>query len=406
LLPAQSSVKIKEINKNKNENTGYKFMKKNKNENNHDFENLAKHVEIFKESFDGYLKSMNDSDYNNNIDNIAEIETDAAKKPEAEAAKRNESGSELSIMLFEVLLSNYYLTVIQALKKLSKHDKQSLPALIETYADLFRAAPKTKYRNYIIPHLFNLCAFLYEIKEAEALTFFYNLLIYAREIPVIINNIDDKQEYDAEYQSKNDLEDNLEGDLEDEAEKDDPFAEFRRERSKRDEAAFDPKLFDKAYGKFFLILSGWKEKINGYYTKDEICFMNGLFIMDELADCIDLKAEEKNAGKSSDRRLAGAFNPNVASGSYNEEPALFRKIEDIRGEENGGKNIYGYVYGEEIRGKINGLYDKALRYFQRAMAYNPNNPRYPYEYARCLKNSGKSEEAEIFFKKAFDLNSV
>ena len=374
-------------------------MKKNKNENNHDFENLAKHIEIFKESFDGYLKSLNDLDYNYNI---AEIETEAAKKPEAGAAKINESGSELSIMLFEVLLSNYYLTVIQALKKLSKHDKQSLPALIETYADLFRAAPKTKYRNYIIPHLFNLCSFLYEIKEAESLTFFYNLLIYAREIPVIINNIEDKPEDDAEYQSKNALKDNLE----DESEKDDPFAEFRRERPKRDEAAFDPKLFDKAYDKFFLILSGWKEKINGYYTKDEICFMNGLFIMDELADCIDLKDEEKNAGKSSEIKSAEQLKSSGIGGSYNEEPALFRKIEDIRGEENGAKNIYGYVYGEEIRGKIYGLYDKALRYFQRAMAYNPNNPRYPYEYARCLKNSGKSEEAEIFFKKAFDLNSI
>jgi tetratricopeptide (TPR) repeat protein len=378
-------------------------MKKNKNENNNDFENLAKHVEIFKESFDGYLKNIDDSDYKHNI---TKIETDTAKKAEAGAARRNESGSELSIMLFDVLLSNYYLTVIQALKKLSKHDKQSLPALIETYADLFRAAPKTKYRNYIIPHLFNLCGFLYEIKEAESLTFFYNLLIYAREIPVIISNIDDKPGNDAEYQSKNDAEDNLGGYLEDEAEKDDPFAEFRRERSKRDEAAFDPKLFDKAYDKFFLILSGWKEKINGYYTKDEICFMNGLFIMDELADCIDLKAEEKNAGKSSRTKSAEHLKSSGTGGSYNEEPALFRKIEDRRAEENGGKNMYGYVYGEEIRGEIYGLYDKALRYFQRAMAYNPNNPRYHYEYARCLKNSGKSEEAEIFFKKALDLNSI
>ena len=362
-------------------------MKKNKEENNKDFENLAKQVEIFKESFDGYLKRMNASDYNYNI---AEIEKEAEKKIQTGTAIRNESASESSIMLFEVLLSNYYLTVIQALKKLSKHDKQSLPALIETYADLFRAAPKTKYRNYIIPHLFNLCSFLYEIKEAETLTFFYNLLIYAREIPVITNNIEDKPE-DTE---------------------DDPFAEFRLERSKRDEAAFDPKLFDKAFDKFFLILSGWKEKINGYYTKDEICFMNGLFIMDELADCIDLKAEEKNGRKSHDIKSADTVKSNGIGDGY-PESTLFRKIENISdaenadfSESNGAKNIYGYVYGEEMHSKIYELYDKALRYFQRAMAYNPNNPRYPYEYARCLKNSGKSEEAEIFFKKAFDLNAI
>ncbi|MCL4532809.1 MAG: tetratricopeptide repeat protein [Deltaproteobacteria bacterium] len=377
-------------------------MKKNKEENNPDFENLAKQVEIFKESFDGYLKRLNASDYNYNID---EIEKNAEKKIQAGAVKRNESGSELSIMLFEVLLSNYYLTVIQALKKLSKHDKQSLPALIETCADLFRAAPKIKYRNYIIPQLFNLCSFLYEIKEAEALTFFYNLLIYAREIPVITNNI--------EYKPKN-LEDYAEYESEN---KEDPFAEFRRERSRRDEAAFDPKLFDKAYDKFFLILSGWKEKINGYYTKDEICFMNGLFIMDELADCIDLNAEEKNGLKSNDIKLQDTIELNDTVGGYSKPSAkkeLFRKIEDIRGgengenfsESNGAKNIYGYVYREEMQAEIYGLYDKALRYFQRAMAYNPNNPRYHYEYARCLKNSGKSEEAEIFFKKALDLNAI
>ena len=375
-------------------------MKKNKEENNLDFENLAKQVEIFKESFDGYLKSLNSCGYNYNI---AEIQKEAEKKIEAGALKRNESNSELSIMLFETLLSNYYLTVIQALKKLSKHDKQNLPALIETYADLFRAAPKTKYRNHIIPHLFNLCNFLYEIKEAESLTFFYNLLIYAREIPVITNNIEDKPEDDAEYRFDNDLGNESES-------KDDLFAEFRREKSKRDEAAFDPKLFDKAYDKFFLILSGWKEKIKGYYTKDEICFMNGLFIMDELADCIDLKTEEKNARKSPDIKAADAVKLN-GIGDGHSESGLFRKIENIRGGENfseskGAKNMYGYVYGEEMRGKIYELYDKALRYFQRAMAYNPNNPRYPYEYARCLKNSGKSEEAEIFFKKAFDLNVI
>ena len=381
-------------------------MKKNKEENNLDFENLAKQVEIFKESFDGYLKSLNSCGYNYNI---AEIQKEAEKKIEAGALKRNESNSELSIMLFETLLSNYYLTVIQALKKLSKHDKQNLPALIETYADLFRAAPKTKYRNHIIPHLFNLCNFLYEIKEAESLTFFYNLLIYAREIPVITNNIEDKPEDDAEYRFDNDLGNESES-------KDDLFAEFRREKSKRDEAAFDPKLFDKAYDKFFLILSGWKEKINGYYTKDEICFMNGLFIMDELADCVDLKAEERNTRKSPDRKPTDAVKLNGIVGGNNgaAQKELFRKIGDIRGEENGenfsesngAKNIYGYVYGEKMQKEIYELYDKALRYFQRAMAYNPNNPRYPYEYARCLKNSGKSEEAEIFFKKAFDLNSI
>jgi hypothetical protein len=88
--------------------------------------------------------------------------------------------------------------------------------------------------------------------------------------------------------------------------------------------------------------------------------MNGLFITDELADCV--YGEEKNGRKSK---------------------TLFRKAD------NSGENTYLYVYGGEMKEKIAGFYEKALRYFKRAINYNPGNPRYYYEYARCLQKFGQ-----------------
>ncbi|MDA8053259.1 MAG: tetratricopeptide repeat protein, partial [Deltaproteobacteria bacterium] len=198
----------------------------------------------------------------------------------------------------------------------------------------------------------------------------------------------------------------------------DPFAEFRKERQERITESFDKGLFNKTYDKFFLILSGWNNKTEGYYTKDEIFFMNGLFIMDELVDYIYFTKENVgrktcmtkiNDGKSEPDmqydETAGIIEAFGASeGNKDEiENKIFQKITnpDV---ENGDRNLYRYVYGDEIKEKIFRFYEKALRYFNRAINYNPNNPRYYYEYARCLKNSGKSDEAEIFFKKAFDLN--
>ena len=324
---------------------GLKIMQTNNRNNNNSeskkYELLATHVEMFRRAFAAYLEQCG-------------LET--GKSGESwELTGGTENG-----IIFEELLCSYYQTVISALKKLAGYDRKYIPALVETYEELWESAPRLNGRNYLCPYLSDLCKFLYEIGEAGALAFFYNLLIYCREIPFLSLNGEKEKKLADGYESGGE---------------EDPFAEFRKERRERIAAGFDENLFNKTYDKFFVILSGWREKIEGYYTKDEIFFMNGLFITDELADCV--YGEERNGGKNK---------------------TMFRKAD------NSGENTYLYVYGGEMKEKIAGFYEKALRYFKRAINYNPGNPRYYYEYARCLKNSGKSAEAEIFFKKAFDLN--
>ncbi len=337
-------------------------MEKNNHGNNLEsekYELLASHIEMFRKAFGAYLEQCEPAD---------------EKSAESDIL----TDGRASYLIFDELLCNYYQTVISALKKLAGYDKKYIPALIETYEELWTSAPRLNDRDYICPYLFDLCKFLYEIREAGALTFFYNLLIYCREIPFLSLKGEQEKKLTDEYESDGG---------------EDPFAEFRKERQERIAGSFDEGLFNKTYGKFFLILSGWKEKIDGYYTKDEIFFMNGLFIMDELADYV--YSEERRADGLSCGKTTKACTAKI------NQKEIFRKA-DKQGRD--GKNIYRYVYGDEIKEKITGFYEKALRYFKRAINYNPNNPRYYYEYARCLKNSGKSDEAEIFFKKAFDLN--
>jgi len=309
------------------------------------YEMLASHIEMFRKAFGAYLEQCG---------------RENAKSAESGKLTEGTAGA----IIFENILCNYYETLISALKKLAEYDRKYFPALIETYEELWKSAPRLKDRNYLCPYLLDLCKFLYEIKETGALTFFYNLLIYCREIPFLSLNGEKEKKLADSYE-------NVGGE--------DPFAEFRKERRERIADSFDENSFNKTFDKFFLILSGWREKTEGYYTKDEIFFMNGLFIMDELADC-DYGSdygEERNGGKNKN---------------------MFRKADNY------DENTYLYVYGDKMKEKIVRFYEKALRHFKRAIDYNPGNPRYYYEYARCLKNSGKSEEAEIFFKKAFDLN--
>ena len=335
-------------------------MEKNNRNNNLEsekYELLASHIEMFRKAFGAYLE---------------QCEPAGRKYPESDILTDERTNG----FIFDELLCSYYQTIISSLKKLAEYDKKYIPALIETYEELWMSAPRLNDRNYICPYLFDLCKFLYDIREIGALTFFYNLLIYCREIPFLSLNEEQENKLTDEHENNGG---------------EDPFAEFRKERRERIGESFDEGLFNKTYEKFFLILSGWRGKIDGYYTKDEIFFMNGLFIMDELADYV--YSEERREGGLSCGKTTKAGTAKI------NQKEIFRNTCP-----NSGKNIYLYVYGGEIKEKITGFYEKAIRYFKRAINYNPNNPRYYYEYARCLKNSGKSDEAEIFFKKAFDLN--
>ncbi|MHB8231550.1 MAG: tetratricopeptide repeat protein [bacterium] len=390
-----------------------------KNEQSKKFELLALHIEMFKKAFAGYIEyyeSGRIKAMNAEPDEFAKGISDISIEDMNIRRKAGAKDDELSSLLFEEIIRNYYETVISALKKLAKYDKKYLGVLIETYEKLWRSAPKLKDKNYLCPYLSDLCRFLYEIKETGALTFFYNLLIYCREIPFLSLH-EGQEKHLANLYTQN--------------EEKDPFDEFRKERKERIINGFDEGLFNKTYDKFFFILSGWNEKAEGYYTKDEIFFMNGLFILDELIDYIYFEEEnrdwrrgihETNCGSEEDGQVNGlrnelhngndpdkkpsaasfpAVNKNPITGFYADKGnGMFQEM--IK--PNGRKNIYRYVCNDAMKEKISCFYEKALRYFNRAIHYNPNNPRYYYEYARCLKNSGKSEEAEIFFKKAFDLN--
>ncbi|MHB1661534.1 MAG: tetratricopeptide repeat protein [bacterium] len=393
------------------------------------FELLALHIEMFKNAFAGYIEyyeSLNKKPSEKNSIESKDAEPDKFMKGIAAlgiadidiCGNAGTKDDGLSNLLFEEIICNYYETVISALKKLAKYDKKYLKLLVKTHEELWKSAPKLKDKDYLSPYLSDLCRFLYEIKETGTLTFFYNLLIYCREIP-FLSLQEEQEKYLVNLYAQN--------------EEKDPFGEFREERKKRIIDNFDEGLFNKTYDKFFLILSGWNEKSNGYYTRDEIFFMNGLFILDELIDYVyfeeknrdwnpDIPETNDGGGRDGDGRINGQRNKLHNGNDTNKKPGaapfpaadknpitgfyadkcngMFQEVI----EPNGRKNIYRYACDDATKEKISCFYEKALRYFNRAIHYNPNNPRYYYEYARCLKNSGKSEEAEIFFKKAFDLN--
>lgn len=304
--------------------------------------NEFKKYDLLKEYIGKFKQSHNiDKEYNKKIKGLGEGE----KKT-----------------LFDKLIEGYYQILINALKKLAKYNKKYTDELIGIYIEMWTMAPRLKDKDYFTPYLYDLCEFLFENKELGKLTFFYNLMIFSREIPFLEDNTNEETEgylRDAHLQIG----------------EEDPFEEFRKIKQRAIPNSFDINLFNRTYERFFQILNFWKERAGGYYSKDEIFFMTGLFILDELIDLFYIKNEEKLSGVKG-----------------------FKSIGE-------NKNIYNPVLDDKIHGELMAYYDTALKYFKKALAYNPGNPRYFYEYAKCLRNSGKSSEAEIFFRKAFDLNT-
>ncbi|MCL4428944.1 MAG: hypothetical protein M1276_08175, partial [Deltaproteobacteria bacterium] len=175
---------------------------RNNNSESKKYELLASHLEMFRRAFATYLEQC-------------EPENGKSAKSGEYGKLREETANG---MIFEVLLCSYYQTVISALKKLAGYDRKYIPALIETYKELWESAPRLNGRNYLCPYLFDLCKFLYEIREAGALAFFYNLLIYCREIPFLSLNGEKEKKLADGYESGGE---------------EDPFAEFRKERRER-----------------------------------------------------------------------------------------------------------------------------------------------------------------------------
>lgn len=264
-------------------------------------------------------------------------------------------------ILFDELIENYFDILINAFKKLAKYDKKYTGELINIYIEIWKISPMLKNKDYLTPYLYDLCEFLFYNKEFGKLAFFYNLMIFSREIPFLTNDNKEKTEncLRNEYLRN---------------EKEDPFEEFRGIGKSMASDGFDIVLFKQMYERFFQILNYWKERADRLYSKDEMFFMAGLFVLDEQIDLFYIRNEQKLS-----------------------EIKGFQYIDE-------NKNIYNPLFNNKIHDELKTYYDTALKYFKKALAYNQCNPRYFYEYARCLKNSGRSKYAELFFKKAFELN--
>ncbi len=298
------------------------------------FNELKKYIDIFKHSHDI------DKEYHQKIKGLPANKT---------------------AILFDELIENYYEILINAFKKLAKYNKKYTNELVSVYIEIWKISPKLKDKDYFSPYLYDLCEFLFYNKELGKLTFFYNLMIFSREIPFLTNNDREKTE---NYLRNEHLRNNEE----------DPFEEFRRADKNEIYDGFNIILFNQMYEKFFQILNFWKERADSLYSKDEMFFMGGLFVLDELIDLFYIKNE--------------------------------KKLSEIKGFQHAdkNKNIYNPIFDDKIYSELTAYYDIALEYFKKALMYNQCNPRYFYEYARCLKNSGRSKDAELFFKKALDLN--
>lgn len=284
-------------------------------------------------------------------------------------------GDELKMVLFEDIISNYFSALFVPLKKLALYDRKNTAALIEAYEEFLLIAPINKEKDYLTPVLFDLCMFLHEAGETEYLAFFYNLLIYGREIPFL----------------------RLEEDAFDCPEEEDEFSEFRSYRKERLSWEFDDNFFKKSYEKFFQILSGWKDKSDGYYAEDETAFMEGLFIADELKEYVFFMRETELDAYPVSSDTSGNRANNHKNRFGGKGKARFSRIEKCE------TSRYIDMEGSMTLMEFSDVLEKALKLFEKAIKLNPGNPRYYYEYARCLKNSGKSEEADLFFKKAFDI---
>ncbi len=162
--------------------------------------------------------------------------------------------------------------------------------------------------------------------------------------------------------------------------------------------------------KFFDILNLWEIRTNNYYTKDEIFFMSALFITNEYIPVLinirnytdydyicDINSKDKNNIKNNNSLSLNLHNNSKSNGNGNfiNRNLIYSNDNYFDGNENIHKN-------NDIPNIIKINYSNALKFFKKAIELNPCNPNYYYEYAECLKKSGKAKDAETFFKKAFE----
>ncbi|RZD17555.1 MAG: tetratricopeptide repeat protein [Candidatus Acididesulfobacter diazotrophicus] len=170
------------------------------------------------------------------------------------------------------------------------------------------------------------------------------------------------------------------------------------------------KAYNYMNSKFFDILNLWEIRTNNYYTKDEIFFMSALFITNEYIPVLinirnytdydyicDINSKDKNNIKNNNSLSLNLHNNSKSNGNGNfiNRNLIYSNDNYFDGNENIHKN-------NDIPNIIKINYSNALKFFKKAIELNPCNPNYYYEYAECLKKSGKAKDAETFFKKAFE----
>ncbi len=224
------------------------------------------------------------------------------------------------------------------------------------------------YKYNYTPLFFDLCKYLYEFKEYEKLTFFYNMLNFSKKIYNNFKNSYAEETYGAAPEKSSDRQTpSISSSFSTSSTSSTfttstTFEEFDKINYKINEN-FDKisveennAAYNNINSKFFDILNMWESRTKNYYTKDEIFFSTAMFITNE-------------------------YLPVYYNADYLNE------------------NIY---IDDNIASVIKANYSNALKLFKKAIALNSYNPDYYYNYAECLKKSERAKDAEIFFKKAFE----
>ncbi|MHB8292333.1 MAG: tetratricopeptide repeat protein, partial [bacterium] len=110
----------------------------------------------------------------------------------------------------------------------------------------------------------------------------------------------------------------------------------------------------------------------------------------------DINSKDKKNIKSNNRLNLNLNNNSNGNDNFINRNLIYYNDNYFDGNENIYKN-------NDISNIIKINYSNALKFFKKAIELNPCNPNYYYEYAECLKKSGKAKDAETFFKKAFEL---
>jgi hypothetical protein len=346
------------------------------------------------------------------------------------------------------ITSEYYNIIIISYEYLTSIDKNYINEIILTYIEIFRnidaIADKNYYKFNYTSFLFDLCKYLYEFKEYEKLAFFYNIMNFSKKISDEFNlnkfmhyslnrdkkNRDkhlnlknknkksenknkngDKNENEFKYQYKNENENgNENGVISSTFEEFDEIDEIGNVNYSDNSNVEENKAYNYMNSRFFDILNLWEIRTNNYYTKDEIFFMSALFITNEYIPALinisnyndydyicDINSKDKNNIKNNNCLNLNLNNNNKGKGNSNfiNRNLIYYNDNYFDGNENIYKN-------NDIANIIKISYSNALKFFKKAIEFNSCNPNYYYEYAECLKKSGKAKDAETFFKKAFE----